>query len=196
MKTYNLNQRKQIKYLYDNYFKKDICPYVITPFACDFMSPIEYKVWQDIRGYWLKMYPQYPVLNYFLDFWDPINKIWIEVDWKEYHLDKEKDCKRQQEIEKLWWRIYRFNWKWVFTDIYDYDEDFLSWYKEDSEFIKNRQDYDKNNYINIMQWLNEFYRSDRIQKTSNKPVSLWEIIKNIKDIKIPTQQDFNLFYKN
>jgi len=39
------------------------------------MSPIEFNVWSDIRSNGLMFYPQFPVLNYFIDFADPIRKI-------------------------------------------------------------------------------------------------------------------------
>lgn len=72
-------------------------------------TPIEYNVWCDIRYWCIPFYPQYPVDKYFIDFADPIKKIGIEVDGKEYHQNFEKDFKRQQEIENLGWEIYRIN---------------------------------------------------------------------------------------
>lgn len=70
---------------------------------------------------------QYPVLDYFIDFADPIKKIWIEVDWKEWHLDKEKDKKRQIELEKEWWTIIRIDWKDTYNELKFIEEEDENW---------------------------------------------------------------------
>ena len=70
-------------------------------------TPIEKNVWSDIRFLGLPFYPQFPVERYFVDFADPVKKIAIEVDGKEWHGDYEKDKLRQIEIEKLGWTIVR-----------------------------------------------------------------------------------------
>lgn len=71
------------------------------------MSPIEKLVWSDIRFLGLPLYPQFPVGRYFIDFADPYRKIGIEVDSIQWHQDKEKDAKRQREIENMGWKIFR-----------------------------------------------------------------------------------------
>lgn len=85
-------------------------------------TPIELNFWNDIRCMWILLYPEFPVWNYFLDFADPIKKIWIEIDWEIYHLNKEKDIKRQKEIEKMWWKIYRFKWRDTFINLIEEEE--------------------------------------------------------------------------
>jgi very-short-patch-repair endonuclease len=85
----------------------------ISPYGSDIhwkslFSPIEADTWQAIRCFGkVPLYPQYPVLNYFLDFGNPYLKIGIECDGKEFHLDKEKDMRRDTNLRKLGWRIYR-----------------------------------------------------------------------------------------
>lgn len=71
------------------------------------MSPIERLVWLDIKYLGLPMYPQFPVLNYVLDFADPVKKIGIEADGKQFH-DIKKDWLRDKELETHGWKIYRF----------------------------------------------------------------------------------------
>ena len=110
-KNYNYKQRNEIKERYDKFYKEWVHPLLVLPNFFWYMSPIEKNVWDCIRKQWFTMYPQFPVWKYFLDFADPVRKIWIEVDWEEWHLDKEKDIKRQKEIEKDWWEIYRIKWK-------------------------------------------------------------------------------------
>jgi hypothetical protein len=44
-------------------------------------SPPEFALWWSIRCYGgMPLYPQYPILNYFVDFGDPWQRIGIEAD--------------------------------------------------------------------------------------------------------------------
>ncbi len=69
-------------------------------------TPIEYSAWQDIRGFNLPMLPQVPALKYFIDFADPLRKIGIECDGKQWH-DPDKDRLRDIALAKESWTIYR-----------------------------------------------------------------------------------------
>lgn len=72
------------------------------------LTPIELRVWEVIRCTGrVILYPQYPVLNYFVDFGNPALKIAIEADGKDYHTDKEKDRKRDSELRAHGWKVYR-----------------------------------------------------------------------------------------
>lgn len=103
-----LKIRKQYKLFHDEIMSgKGFDPYAICHEWMHAFTPIENNVWSEIRFLGLRMYPQFPVINYFLDFADPIKKIGIEVDGKEWHLDKEKDLIRQRELEAIGWRIIR-----------------------------------------------------------------------------------------
>lgn len=85
----------------------------ITPYCHDvrwesIFTPIEDMTWQVIRSFGLcPMYPQYPVGKYFVDFGHPGAKIAIECDGKDYHLDKEKDMRRDVTLFKMGWLTYR-----------------------------------------------------------------------------------------
>lgn len=73
-------------------------------------SPIEMQTWMGLRGFGhCPMYPQYPVLKYFVDFGNPVAKIAIECDGKEWHTDKEKDKNRDAELYKIGWTTYRIS---------------------------------------------------------------------------------------
>lgn len=77
------------------------------PYFMDWsFTPIEDAAWQDIRGFYLPMLPQVPVLNYFIDFGDPVKKIGIECDGKQWH-DKVKDAKRDKQLAEVGWKIFR-----------------------------------------------------------------------------------------
>src|SRR5437867_1638777 len=70
-------------------------------------TPIEKNVWEDIRKYNIPLLPQFPSSGYFLDFADPFKRIVVEVDGKDYHLDKERDEKRDAILRKKGWNIFR-----------------------------------------------------------------------------------------
>lgn len=71
-----------------------------------FFSPIENDAWCSIRYRGIVMYPQYPVLNYYVDFGNPTKKIAIEVDGKAFH-SEQKDRARDMELLKAGWTVYR-----------------------------------------------------------------------------------------
>ncbi len=87
----------------------------LTPYSryVDFtriMTPIEFDAWQAIRCFGLMpLYPQYPVGKYFADFANPVFKITVECDGKEFHQDKEKDRLRDEDFKKLGWTVYRIS---------------------------------------------------------------------------------------
>lgn len=87
-------------------------------------TPIEYDAWHAIRSNGrVPLYPQYPVLNYFLDFGNPFLKIGIECDGAEFHLDKKKDNDRDYQLHEQGWKIFRISgshcWKVPSTEYYD-----------------------------------------------------------------------------
>lgn len=151
MKTYNLENRKEIKEAYKMFYP-GCSPYALWIDFCKYMSPIEFNVWSDIRSNGLMFYPQFPVLNYFIDFADPIRKIWIEVDWKDWHLDKEKDKIRQNKIENEWWKIYRVEWKHTYVNEFDYENEkyYDRPYKEcEEEWFNELSEWEKK-YITLI----------------------------------------------
>lgn len=70
-------------------------------------TPIEMDAWCLIRGKGgMVLYPQYPVLNYRLDFGNPALKIGFECDGKDFH-DINRDYDRDQRLWEAGWRIFR-----------------------------------------------------------------------------------------
>ncbi|MEK6884412.1 MAG: DUF559 domain-containing protein [Nanoarchaeota archaeon] len=73
-------------------------------------TPIEEAMWMNIRTFGkCPMYPQYPVRKYFVDFGNPVVKVAIECDGKQYHTDKEKDLNRDKALLEAGWMVYRIN---------------------------------------------------------------------------------------
>ena len=83
------------------------------------MTPIESALWADIRDAGAILYPQYPVLGFFVDFANPVAKIAIECDGAAYHLDREKDAARDDLLNSAGWRVYRISGRDCFTE-YDH----------------------------------------------------------------------------
>lgn len=73
---------------------------------CRLMTPIEFDAWQTIRRVGVPMWPQYPVGHVFVDFGDPVKKIAVECDGKQWHI-KEKDAKRDLMLTALGWKVFR-----------------------------------------------------------------------------------------
>lgn len=119
----------------------------ISPY-CDIdwmtiFSPIEDMTWQAIRCFGAApFYPQYPVDRFFVDFGNPALKIAIECDGHDYHLDKEKDNKRDERLFELGWKVYRIPGKDCVRPVNQeyYDLDYLPiecWKGVLSEFYYN-----------------------------------------------------------
>jgi hypothetical protein len=89
--------------------KRWVDPYCEIDWASMF-SPIEEMAWCAIRSIGsIPMYPQYPVLKYFVDFGNPFLKIAIECDGKQFHKDVEKDEYRDLKLEKNGWSVFRIS---------------------------------------------------------------------------------------
>lgn len=115
----------------------DSYPYIDTHFYPFFenMSPIEKLLWYDIKDYGLPLYPQFPIGRYFVDFGDPVKKIAIEADGREFHKDIQKDTDRQLKIESEGWKVYRITGSEIHND--ESSESFI-------KQIKNNHYCDKN----------------------------------------------------
>lgn len=82
-----------------------------SPYPIDwipYFSPIESMAWGEIRCLGLPFWPQFPIGQYFADFADPIKKIVIECDGKEFH-SREKDAPRDAYMNVKGWRVYRIS---------------------------------------------------------------------------------------
>lgn len=85
----------------------------MAPYTWDcgmiFFTPIETWFWSDIRACDAVLYPQYPVLNFFVDFANPKAKVAIECDGAAYHVDKAKDEARDKRLMAAGWSVYRIS---------------------------------------------------------------------------------------
>lgn len=91
----------------------------IDPYEVDWLrvfTPIEESLWHDIRAAGMVMYPQFPVLGFFVDFGNPVAKVAIECDGVAFHQDKQKDHERQRAIQSAGWSIYRISGRDCKTD--------------------------------------------------------------------------------
>ena len=71
------------------------------------MTPIEAWLWADLREVNAIVYPQFSIGNVFVDFANPVAKVAIECDGAAYHLDVEKDRRRDAKLQALGWTVYR-----------------------------------------------------------------------------------------
>lgn len=70
-------------------------------------TPIERECWNSMRVLGgLPFYPQYPVGPYFVDFGDPVRRIALECDGKNWH-DLVKDARRDAQLRTEGWLVYR-----------------------------------------------------------------------------------------
>lgn len=107
-----MNKWDAIRYLYGK-VKPSILRrgngYGINPYIIDWTSyftPIELDAWQTIRSVGIPLYPQFPVGNYFVDFGDPIRRIALECDGKDYH-SKATDLQRDARLMESGWIVFR-----------------------------------------------------------------------------------------
>jgi len=70
------------------------------------MNTVEKMAWIEIRNLGLPFLPQFPIGKYFADFADPVRRIVIEVDGKEWH-SEDKDKVRDEFMQKLGYKIVR-----------------------------------------------------------------------------------------
>ena len=88
----------------DDWFCSD--PYQLGNWP-EVFTPIEYALWFEIRGRGLDLWPQLPVDRFFVDFGNPVAKVAIECDGKEWHKDSAKDQERDNKLERMGWMVLR-----------------------------------------------------------------------------------------
>ena len=112
MNSYNILSCDKQKYGVDPYWWEGVIE----------MTPIEKSVWYDIRNSGVVFYPQYPVLNFFIDFGNPLMKIAIECDGKQWN-DEKKDKTRDDRLASLGWTVYRFKGSDCLKSGYEVEDD-------------------------------------------------------------------------
>lgn len=90
---------------------RGIDPKEYNPYPIDWLplfTPIESRAWDAIRYIGLPMWPQYQIGKYFADFADPIKKIVIECDGKDYHAPGSDD-ERDRLMIAQGWTVFRIS---------------------------------------------------------------------------------------
>lgn len=103
-------------------------------------TPIEAAVWADIRSSGLPLWPQLPVGRFFVDFGNPVAKIALECDGKQWH-DPAKDAMRDKELRGMGWIVFRSP-GWRCNRVIDRPHDFNEWdqLKRDRFFDRERNE--------------------------------------------------------
>lgn len=119
----------------------------VSSYPCDWkniFTPIEYDAWCAIRSKGrIVLYPQYPALNFHIDFANPGLKIGVELDGKHFH-NAERDRARDRQLAKAGWKIYRISGT----------EMSRTNYKESYELSQDEWDYDQTS-ADLRHWLTE-----------------------------------------
>lgn len=77
-------------------------------------SPIEAAFWSEMRQEGAVLYPQYPVGGYFLDFAHPKVKVAVECDGAKWHMDRQKDWRRDDALRAQGWTVFRLTGRQCF----------------------------------------------------------------------------------
>ena len=84
-------------------------------------SPIEWRLYGAMIDLGLLPTPQYPILQYFVDFAFPEHRLVVECDGKRWHstpLRRWRDLIRERRIRRQGWRVIRFTGKEIWHDPY------------------------------------------------------------------------------
>ena len=130
-------------------------PYILD--WCKHFSPIEYDAWCSIRPKGLGLFPQYPVLNYFLDFGNPYLKIGVELDGREYHLDVDKDRRRDERLYDEGWKIFRIKGSECKVDYREFYEIHDDYSLTDDEKMEEIESYFMNTSDGVFEALRYVY---------------------------------------
>lgn len=118
-----------------------------------FFTPIEYEVWCFIRIAGLPFYPEYPVLNFFIDFADPVRKIGIECDGVGWH-NPQKDAIRDAKLRELGWKIFRLSGDKILRRL---SNDILNEVENEWEYLSEDGYYNGDYYDFRRNYLDENY---------------------------------------
>ena len=84
-------------------------------------SEIKYQLYGgDWATFINNIIPQYPILNYRVDFALPDEHLVIELDGHDYHKTKEQrtsDAKRERDLKELGWYVIRFTGTEIYRDV-------------------------------------------------------------------------------
>lgn len=112
-------------------------------------SPAERLMFQELRCYWWTsgFVPEYRVGNYYIDFADPLKKIAIEVDGKQWHSDTKRDAKKDSCLRKQGWTVYRIEAAGLLRS---YQNVFSNWFGCGPDQISS--EYSRKHYDSDWRW--------------------------------------------
>lgn len=155
-------------------------------------SPIEMQTWFALRGFGhCPLYPQYPVGRSFADFGNPVVKVALECDGKEWHTNKRKDKIRDITFESKGWTTYRISGSDCFKTEEKYDElDYLG----ETESFEVLSNFYKNTIEGLIKSIAMFHFG---YKTYNRYVNEYELAFNclIKRCSILSHEKIQNFYQ-
>lgn len=97
-------------------------PYEVADWPMLF-THIEAGFWSDIRAAGLPLWPQLPVGRFFVDFGNPVHRVAVECDGREFHKDKAKDAARDAELSAMGWTVHRIEGWQCMGQALDCDDD-------------------------------------------------------------------------
>jgi very-short-patch-repair endonuclease len=82
-------------------------------------SPIEEIFWNEVKERLpdLEVIPQKVIGKYRVDFFIPKGRLIIECDGSAYHKDREKDFRRDMDLENQGYRVIRFTGKRIHKEL-------------------------------------------------------------------------------
>jgi|GEM_PF-3328785 len=101
------------------------------------MSPAEQEMWLAIKCSQTFLFPEVPVLKYFIDFGHLHLRVGLEVDGKDFH-DQQLDMARDLELWQCGWVIFRIPAREVLSDLNrapEEDDDF--WHPNNLDQIQD-----------------------------------------------------------
>jgi hypothetical protein len=198
------NIREHYKYLTPLIYERSlehpcawVAPYCSSIDWVSIFTPIEYDTWHSIRSHGgIPLYPQYPILKYFIDFANPFLKIGVECDGANFHLDKKKDNDRDFELKQAGWKIYRISgsdcWRVPKDEYYD-----LMYLPKEDRYDILKEFYESTvdgliKALSIVYCENGYYEDDDISeyciaeeilnKRLSKPIKNWINVNNMNKI--------------
>lgn len=135
----------------------------VDPYFLNWVSlftPIETEAWGCIRGHGVSLFPQFPVLNYFIDSANPYNKIGLELDGEAWH-DEKKDLERDRRLFAEGWRIFRVSGKEAAKYVLHPDDEYLRLERDTPEYDEAKESWLQSVDGVVSALKSVFFRPDR-----------------------------------
>lgn len=163
----------------------------IYPFDWKFNAN-ENSLWSSIRHRPMVMYPEFPVLNRFVDFGNPFLRIAIEADSKQFH-DRKEDVGRDRMLLRVGWKTFRVTYEENTRDFAELSEiaELLD-DEHDGEAMDKMEDWMLNTSDGVVDAIRFFYfmmREERDRRIKKYP-DYYELAK--ETLRLHRYVDFEL----